>query len=52
MTDERLAEIWQFIRKYGSGNGWTGTLGLACTMIHELLKEREATSQAPSHPVR
>ncbi len=41
MTDDRLAEMWQFIRRYGSGNCWTGTTGTAAAMILELLKERE-----------
>lgn len=44
MTPERLAEIEQFIRRYGSANGWTGTLGLACVYIHELLQELRKAS--------
>ena len=39
MTSEHIEEIQQFIRRYGSANGWTGTLGQACTYIHELLCE-------------
>lgn len=39
MTAEHIEEIQQFIRKYGSANGWTGTLGQACAYIHELLEE-------------
>ena len=39
MTPERLEEIRQFINRYGPPNCWTGTLGTACTFIHELLKE-------------
>lgn len=40
ISTARLIEMRRFINKYGSGNCWTGTLGEACTMIHELLKER------------
>ena len=41
MTPERLEEIRQFINTYGPANCWTGTVGTACTYIHELLKERK-----------
>lgn len=40
LSTARLVEMRRFINKYGSGNGWTGTIGEACTMIYELLKER------------
>ena len=40
ISTARLIEMRRFINKYGSGNCWTGTLGEACAMIHELLKER------------
>lgn len=45
ISTARLIEMRRFINKYGSGNGWTGTIGEACTMIHELLKERDDASQ-------
>ena len=41
MTGERLQAMKHFINRFGSGNGWTGTVGEAATMIHELLKELE-----------
>lgn len=45
MTTERLAEIEQFTRRYGSANCWTGTLGTACTYIRELLAELKPQKQ-------
>lgn len=44
---ERMAEIERFIRRYGPGNCWTGTLGTAATFIHELLSERDAMADIP-----
>lgn len=41
MTDEQIAEMRQFIARWGSGNCWTGTLGTACAMIFALLEERK-----------
>jgi hypothetical protein len=41
ITPERIAEMWQEARKYGSANCWTGTSGKLAAMIVELLKERE-----------
>lgn len=40
ITTARLIEMRRFINKYGSANCWTGTIGEACSMIYELLKER------------
>ena len=42
MSEERIAEIRHFIARYGSANCWTGTLGTACSIIHELLKELDS----------
>lgn len=39
MTDERLIEIEQLARQYGSPNCWTGTTGTLAAAIIELLKE-------------
>jgi hypothetical protein len=38
MTPERLIEIEQHARRFGSANCWTGTSGTLATMIVELLK--------------
>lgn len=38
VSESRRVEIVRFIRKYGSGNCWTGTVGSACRMIHDLLR--------------
>lgn len=46
IADKRIKEMWEFIRKYGSGNCWTGTVGEACSMIYELLKERQPDGRA------
>lgn len=37
MTPERLAEIRQFVMRFGPANCWTGTLGTACEYIFELI---------------
>lgn len=42
LTPERMAEMFTFSCRYGSGNGWTGTSGVACAMIRELLMEVES----------
>jgi hypothetical protein len=39
VTPERKAEITRWMRKYGQGNNWVGTVGCGATMIHELLAE-------------
>lgn len=41
LSPERIAEIRCFRNKFGPGNCWTGSLGAACQIIDELLKERE-----------
>ena len=38
MTPERMIEIEQHARRFGSANCWTGTSGTLATMIIELLK--------------
>ena len=40
LTEARITDMRRFIRKYGSGNCWTGTVGEACTMIFELLQKK------------
>lgn len=45
ITPERIEEMRQAIRKYGSGNCWTGTTGTLAVMILELLKERNERIQ-------
>jgi hypothetical protein len=37
MTPERLQEIKHFATRFGCGNGWTGTVGTACTYLRELM---------------
>jgi hypothetical protein len=39
MTPERLQEIKHFATRFGCGNGWTGTVGTACTYLRELMDE-------------
>lgn len=41
ITPAELAGMFDFTSKYGSGNGYTGTVGTACGMIRRLLRERE-----------
>ena len=31
--------IRQFCQRFGAGNCWTGSVGKACTIIHQLLEE-------------
>jgi hypothetical protein len=38
VTPERMIEIEQHARRFGSANCWTGTSGTLATMIIELLK--------------
>jgi len=38
VTPERMVEIEQHARRFGSANCWTGTSGTLATMIIELLK--------------
>jgi hypothetical protein len=38
VTPERIVEIEQHARRFGSANCWTGTSGTLATMIIELLK--------------
>lgn len=49
ITPERVKEMWQAVRKYGSGNCWTGTTGTLAVMIFQLLQEldeREAKERS------
>lgn len=39
MDSERIKEIEQIMRKYGSANCWTGTSGMLASIIFELLAE-------------
>jgi hypothetical protein len=39
MTPERLEEIEQIMRRFGSANCWTGTTGTLAAIIWELIKE-------------
>jgi hypothetical protein len=39
MTPERIIEIEQIARRFGSSNCWTGTTGTLAAIIMELLKE-------------
>ena len=39
MTSEHIEEIQQFIRRYGSANGWAGTPGPTRTDIHQPTSE-------------
>ena len=38
ISPERLAEMREAVRTYGSGNCWTGTTGTLAAMVFELLK--------------
>ena len=46
MTEERMIEIEQHARLYGSSNCWTGTSGTLAAMIMELLTELKRREQA------
>lgn len=53
LSDEERAEMLAFIRRWGSGNGWTGTLGQACCYIHRLLNiERESPSRTTDNALK
>jgi adenine-specific DNA methylase len=41
LAPERLAEMFEYTCKYGSGNLWTGQNGTACGYVRELLREVE-----------
>ena len=41
IAPERLAEMFTFTCKFGSGNIWTGQNGTACGYVRELLREVE-----------
>lgn len=41
ISPERMAEMFEFTCRYGSGNLWTGTAGTACGFVRELLREVE-----------
>lgn len=46
MTPERRIEIEQIANKFGSANCWTGTSGMLCSIIRELLNEIPASGVA------
>ena len=45
ISEEIIEKMWQAIRKYGSGNYWTGTTGELSAMIFQLLQERDEMIQ-------
>lgn len=45
MTGERLQEIEQAARKYGSANCWTGITGTLAGMVVELLAEWKTATE-------
>ena len=46
LTPSRRLEIEQIANLYGSANCWTGTSGMLCSIIRELLNEIPASGVA------
>lgn len=46
MTPSRRLEIEQIANRFGSANCWTGTSGMLCSIIRELLNEIPASGVA------
>jgi hypothetical protein len=49
MTPERLLEIEQIMRRFGSANCWTGTSGSLASIIFELVQEIKRLKQTETN---
>jgi hypothetical protein len=41
LSDEEIQSMWHWTQRHGWASSWTGTSGMAATLICKLLRERE-----------